>query len=204
MKKLILLLVTLLSSAALAQECPAGKTCVDDADMTTLLQLAKERQCLDTTKPNFDVGSVTIITDREGRIYYSGGDPESPYKVTMSWCHYEVTAEGKVKVLAAIQEPPTWGFRFRPKAYLGYLILSPLIESQSYSDGLDAGLMLDLFYYKLVNFNIQGGVRSAGLGIGLDITANFGGYVGYAVNWSRVLPGKGSPHDVLIALDFAF
>lgn len=196
-------LAALTPSIAQAQEtCQNTDTqiCVDREDLRKFLELAKERQCLDQTLPQFQLDPVTIITDHEGRVYYTGNDPDHPYKLHMQWCHYKVDGEGKIKIVAAMNEPPTWGFRFRPKAYLGYLPLKALESDSSYSEGIDAGVMLDFLYYKSLNLDVAAGFRSVGLGLGLDLTTNFGVYAGYAFTWD-VTP---TPHSVLVNAHFAF
>lgn len=174
------------------------QTCVDKEDLKKFLQLARERKCLDDNPPTFKVDPITIITDEDGRVFYTGNDPEHPYKLEMSWCHYDVKGEGEVKVLAAMKEPPIWGFRFRPKAYMGYMPVKPFIEKDFYA-GLDAGVMLDLLYYRWFNLNVAAGFRSTGLGVGVDITKNFGGYVGYAFSYDLK-----PVNNVMVAFYFAF
>jgi hypothetical protein len=117
----------------------------------------------------------------------------------MEWCHYTVMGEGRVNLIAAMNEPPTWGFRFRPKAYLGYIPTQLLVSDPSLSDGVDAGLMLDLFYVQWANLNVAAGFRSTGVGVGFDLTKNFGVFVGYGFAWSL-----NPPHNALGAAYFAF
>lgn len=157
-------------------------TCVPAGDMTKIVKVLQERQCFDKTKPEFKLDPINIIVDREGRVFFSGSDPQ-PYKLHMKWCNYEAEGVGKVKVLAAVQEPPTYGFRFRPKAFAGMLVLEPFREGKKPKDGIDAGLMLDVLYWKDLNVNVHAGFRSVGAGVGLDIFRNFGFYTGYALAW---------------------
>lgn len=181
------------------KECQGDDVCVAREDLDKFIELARERQCLDRTPPTFRLDPITIITDKEGRVFYTGNDPKRPYKLRVDWCHYSLEAEGEVKVVAAMNEPPTWGFRFRPKAYLGYLPLKLIEKGSSFSDGIDAGLMLDFFYVRWVNVNIAAGFRSTGAGAGFDITENFGAYIGYAFAW-----GMDPAHNVLGSIYFAF
>lgn len=172
-------------------------TCVPKADMAMFVQLLKERKCLQDTPPTFKLDPVNIIVDRDGRIYHTGADPK-PYKLHMKWCNYEAEGTGKVNVLAAVQEPPSSGFRFRPKAFMGMLVLEPFREGKKPKDGLDAGLMLDVLYYKDFNLNVHAGFRSIGGGLGVDIFRSFGAYAGYALSWD------GFHHNPEAALWFAF
>ena len=178
------------------QSCQGG-VCVPKKDMGIFLKALKEKKCLKETLPEFELDEITIIVDKDGRIFFSGADPK-PYTVKMKWCSYEVTGKGKVNVIAAMMEPPTWGFRFRPKAYMGALPLEMLQDGNDVRDGIDAGLMLDFFYYQWVNANVAAGYRSVGAGVGFDITQNFGAYVGYALAWD------GFDHGLNGALWFGF
>lgn len=181
MRVLLILLLLLVASPALAEECSGG-VCVAKDDLKAFVEIAKEKKCLQTEKPEFDLDPVNIVVDRDGRIFFSGADPH-PYKLRMKWCQYNVEAEGKVKVLAAVQEPPTYGFRFRPKAYTGLLLIEPFRDASSLVEAIDAGLMFDALYWKSLNLNVHVGFRSFGGGLGLDIFRSFGGYVGYALTW---------------------
>jgi len=178
----LLLFATLFSWRARAEGEACNGTCVPPEDMKQIVEVLKEKKCLQTEKPTFDLDSVNIVVDRDGRIFYSGAAPH-PYKLHMKWCNYDVSAEGKVNVLAAVQEPPSGGFRFRPKAYAGYLIAQPFRKGKKAADGFDAGLMADVLYFHDFNLNVHVGFRSFGGGLGVDIFRSFGGYVGYALTW---------------------
>jgi hypothetical protein len=178
-----------------AQACTG--TCVPDADMEKIVTVLKEAKCLKEENPEFKLDPVQIVVDRDGRIFFSGGDPK-PYRLHMHWCNYDVDAEGKVNVLAAVQEPPTWGLRFRPKAYMGYLLAEPFREGKTAKDGVDAGLMIDPFYFHDFNLNVHVGFRAVGVGLGVDIFRSFGAYAGYALSWD------GFHHNPETALWFSF
>lgn len=157
-------------------------TCVAAEDMKKIVTVLHESKCLKTERPTFTLDPVSIVVDRQGRIFFSGGDPK-PYRLHMHWCSYDVEAEGKVNVLAAVQEPPTYGFRFRPKAYVGYLLAEPFRAGKVAKDGIDAGLMIDPLYIKDFNLNVHVGFRAVGVGVGVDVFRNFGFYAGYALTW---------------------
>ncbi len=182
--KVVTVLALLVPNVVWAQEpvVECKGTCVPDEDLRAFVQLAQEKKCLQTEQPKFELEPVTLVIDKDGRIFFSGAEPH-PYKLKMTWCSYEVEAEGKVSVLAAVQEPPTWGFQLRPKAYLGYLLAEPLRSNKRLQDGVDAGLMVDFFHWQDFNVNVHVGFRSFGAGLGVDIFRSFGGYVGYAATW---------------------
>lgn len=191
------LAVFLMGSVAHAGECPQGSTCVPPEDMKVFVQLLKEKKCLQTEVPSFELDPITIVVDEKQRVFFSGADP-NPYQLKMKWCSYEAVGMGKVKVVAAMKEPETWGLRFRPKAYLGYLPLEPLVYASEPVGGVDAGLLLDFFHVQLANVNLAVGFRSFGLGVGVDVTQNFGAYAGYGMSWN------GWNHNLNVALWFAF
>ena len=184
MKKLLLILLTLffVSKPAQAQECAPGSKCVSADDLNAMLTVLKEKQCLLSTQPTIDLDPVTLTIDRQGRIFFTGAAPH-PYTMKMKWCNYDLTASGKVNVVAAVEEPPVWGFRFRPKAYMGVLPLEPFHTGNNARSAIDAGLMLDPLYYKFLNLNIHVGFRAVGAGVGVDIFRSFGVYAGYAMTW---------------------
>jgi len=200
MKLLLSLLaaLVLLSSPVLAQEgaCTPGATCVPPDDLRDMVTALKGQKCLKTTKPEFQLDPITIVTDKDGRTFVSGDKPY-PYTLRMKWCGYEATAEGKVNATAARMIPPDWGFRFRPKATLG-LLLADTFSQDKWQDGLDGGVLLEPFFWHFINLNAYVGVRSAGGGVGFDITKNFGGYAGYAITWG------GWRHNPYVSLYFAF
>jgi len=165
--------------------------------MKVFVQLLRDHKCRLEKPPEYKLDSIVIVTDKDGRVFFSGADPK-PYKLSMNWCNYTIEAEGKVEVVAAMQTPPTWGFRFRPKAYMGYLPMEPFRDSASADDGITAGLGVDFFYWRYVNLNVTVGFRSTGVGVGIDIFRSFGAYAGYAVTW------KGLRHNPHAALWFSF
>ncbi len=180
-------------------ECSGGDgVCVLEEDLLDLVTIAKERKCLDGSKPKFEVDAITVITDVDGRVFYTGADPNHPFKLKMSWCGYEVLAEGKVTLVAAKNEPETWGFRFRPKAYLGHLVSRAFDGDTPFADAIDAGVLLDFFHVEWVNVNAAAGFRSVGVDVGFDLTDNFGVHAGYGLGWKQPL------HNISAGVYFAF
>lgn len=185
MKKIVAALMGLVLAATPASasaEPTCDGACITDADMQVFVKLLRDQKCRNETPPKFDVDPITIVVDREGRIYGSGADPK-PYKIHMKWCNYEVDATGKVKLTAASRVEPDYGFRFRPKFSAGLLPIEAF-RRDPWTQAVDVALMADLAYWKTLNFNVHAGIRSFGLGVGVDITKNFGAYVGYANTWS--------------------
>jgi len=184
--------------------CPEGYTCVTDADMQKFIELLKDRKCLDESYPQFKLDDVVIVTDSDNRTFYTGKGTKVPYTMTMTWCHYDVKAKGEAKVIAAIKEPPVWGFRFRPKASVQYLPLLALFQNNAYS-GIDVGVGADFLYYKSSNLGAHLGFRSVGLVGGVDITQNFGFNVGWAIAWEALVNPKSAPlNNLNLGFYFAF
>lgn len=173
----------LLSSKAYGQStCAPGATCVPAEDKQVFVKLLQEKKCLQTTQPTVQFDPITLVEDKEGRIFVSGADP-LPYKVKLSWCDYDLESSGKLRVVAAKSEEPTWGFRFRLKATPSYLPVSAFLAKDGYA-GLDFGLLVEPFFLYSANLNAYLGVRSLGAGLGFDLSRNMGLYAGYAVTWT--------------------
>lgn len=162
-----------------AAEC--NGTCVPPEDMQVFVRLLKDQKCRAETPPALMVDPIMVVTDHEGRIYGTGSDPK-PFTVHLNWCNYVLDAKGQVSIVAAKREEPTSGFRFRPKATIGYLPVTAFDRKDGYA-GLDAGLLLEPVFFSWANLNAYVGARSVGAGFGLDITRNMGFYLGYAVTW---------------------
>jgi hypothetical protein len=197
MKRLLLTLMLLLWSVPVWAQalCEEGAICVSDADMKTFVTLLEEKRCLQTTQPTIQLDPVTVVVDKDGRVYYSGADPK-PYTLKLSWCPYEVTATGKVALTVAKNEPPVWGFRFRPKFVGSYLFVDGFSSSKAV-DGVDVGVLWDFLYYKAFNVNIATGFRSIGGGLGFDLVRNVTLYGGYAFSWWTL------KHNLSIGVGFA-
>jgi hypothetical protein len=166
--------------------------------MDIFVKLLKEKQCQLNETPELKLDPIQIVIDKRGRVF-STGDKPYPYTIQLTWCNYEIEAVGRVKVVAAMKQPPIWGLRFRPKAYLGVLPLEPFYgEDLGFRDVVDAGVMLDFLYYDWANLNATVGYRSVGMAVGIDLTENFGAAVGYGLTWGQW------HHSVVPSLWFGF
>ena len=176
----------LLTSVVSAQDlpCPEGHFCVPKAEMREVfIPLLKAQKCRTETEPTFELDSVVIITDRQGRVYFTGNEGPKPYKLKVNWCNYEIEAEAKIGVHVAQREEPSWGYRGRFKATFG--ILGTELLERDFESSLDGGLLWEPFYFlEIINLNAYVGVRSFGAGVGVDITDNFGGYGALAITWA--------------------
>jgi hypothetical protein len=166
--------------------------------METFVQLLQERKCLDENTPKATADSVTVIVDKEGRVYGSGTG-KHPFKVHLEWCHYKIEAESQVKLQVAQEVERTWGFRLRIKATFGFLIAEAFQDdTDELQDTLDGGFLVEPFFIDWANVNAYVGFRSIGAGLGVDLTTNFGLYAGYALTWGDWR------HNPLVSVFFAF
>ncbi len=174
--------VLLFPFTAQAQDsCPVGKVCVDEEDVPIFIEALKEKKCLATTPPDIMADPLTVVIDRQGRVYGSGSGPQ-PFKLHMTWCNYEVEAVGQTRIVSAQRVEPDWGFRFRPKATLG-LLGTELVRGEKFTSTIDGGALIEPFYFHFVNINGYVGVRSVGGGVGFDLTRNFGFHLGMVATW---------------------
>lgn len=167
--------------------CDKDSVCVGPKEQRIIGIIAREKYCQLNEPPEFKLDPIQLTLDKNGRVFFSGSEPR-PYKLSMSWCNYEVEAKGVVKVITAMEKPPIWGLRLRPKAYMGFLPSEAFYDSETpreLGDYTDAGFMIDFLYYDWVNLNLAVGYRSIGGGLGVDLTENFGLYVGYSSTWGN-------------------
>lgn len=196
-KRMALVTAFVCASAHGQETCsPEANVCLPKGDFQRFLDIALERQCLEHTKPSFELDRIEIVTDSDGRVFHSGADPKRPFVLQMKWCHYDVEGRGEVDIVAGMRVPERSGIRFRPKAYLGYLPLK--LEKVDADEGIDAGVLIDWLYFDWINLNLAAGLRSVGAGLGFDITRNFGAYAGYGLGWTAPL------HNINFAFYFAF
>ena len=183
MVRFALVFVALLLAPVFArgQACGAGSACVADKDLEDLLVLAQEQKCRNENLPQVELDQLTITTDKEGRVYYSGANPR-PFKVRLTWCNYKVEATAPLDVMVAKDVPPVWGWRFRAKFAGSYLFLDAF-ERKKADAGVELGFLWEFLYWRDLNFNVATGFRSVGLAVGLDITNNFGFFAGYAFSF---------------------
>lgn len=159
-------------------------------------ELANEKRCLLLSKPELTLDPITITTDKDGRVYYSGNAPD-PFKVRLDWCNYRIVAQAPVKVVVLQDKPRDWGFRFRVKFYGGFLFLDA-VERPTPAEGADLGLAADFLHWKYLNLNAQLGFRSVGASVGVDITKNFGALGGVAFSFWTLRPNP------MVGLYFSF
>ena len=180
----IYLLFALVTGPAAAQECPEPNKCVTAAQKQKILEAMDE---LDDIHKNPAVVTLqepmVIVRDWQDRVYVNGGS--------------NVPVNAKVKIgthvdrdVAIVLQPQLWYrpkppdpmFRLRIRAQAGVLIPQAVFtatgDRQPFWDG---GASWDFFHLGVVNLAAYTGIRSSGIGPGVDLTKNFGLYGGYAV-----------------------
>jgi hypothetical protein len=196
MRVISFLLSVLFAHVAAAQSESVDMTCVEDADMRVFLDLAKAHKCLAETPPRVTMDSITIVLDRAGRVF-SSGTSTSPLTMELRWCNYTFAMTTTLQVVTAHHVEPDWGFEPRLKAAGGVLV-GELLRGAKAQDTVDAGLLLEPIRFKAVNANVYLGLRSFGLGIGVDLTRNFGVAGLFAYTWGT---WRGNP---LVVAYFGF
>jgi hypothetical protein len=160
--------------------------------MKVFVSLLQAQKCRLDNIPKLTADSVTIVVDKDGRVYGSGDDPK-PYKLHIDWCNYQIDVKSQIKLVVAQKTEPTYGFRFRMKAALGYLPVEAFSEKDA-GRGVDGGMLFEPAFWQWANINAYVGVRSVGAGLGFDLTRNFGLYAGYAMAWGT---WRSNPHAAL-------
>ncbi len=168
---------------AMAQEpeCPPPyAVCLTAEEKKTVGDSLRELKDIRESKAEIEVkDEVVIVRDWEDRVYVNGGDLK-PLRATLRiGDSVERDLEMRLPVRLSYREkPPEPMFRLRIRAQAGVLVPRVL---DSFKDGWDAGVGWDFMHLGPVNLSAYTGIRSAGGGLGLDLTKNFGPYVGYSV-----------------------
>jgi hypothetical protein len=190
-------LAVLLSVApALAQDpapaappCPEPYSlCLTQPDSDTVVSSLRELKSIKESKAVLKLkDSIVIVRDWQDRVYVNGGSAK-PIDATLTLGD---TVSRDMQIQLPVQvyyrpKPPDPMFRLRVRAQAGLLL--PVIWKDA-KGGWDAGLSFDFFHVGDVNMAAYTGVRSAGGGVGLDLTRNFGPYVGYALVYDGLQSG---------------
>lgn len=187
---LILLSPTFASAQVPTVECPttdcvpSGGRCLSSDQLNRVKKALEELDGIHQAKATVEVqDTVTIISDWDGRVYVNGGET-NPVRMKLKLGD---TIDRDMAIVLPTQvyyrpKPPDPMFRLRIRAQAGLLIPGALKRLKGESSSFaDAGIGWDFFH--LGSFNVSGytGVASLGAGFGLDLTKNFGPYVGYAL-----------------------
>lgn len=181
-----------------APPCPEPYAlCLTQPDSDTVVESLKELKSIKESKATFKLKEdIVIVRDWQDRVYVNGGSAK-PIDATLT---LGPTISRDMQVQLPIQvyyrpKPPDPMFRLRVRAQMGLIL--PVIWKNA-KGGWDAGISFDFMHYSVFNLAAYTGVRSAGGGVGMDLTKNFGPYAGYALVYD------GFTSDVMAGCYFSF
>jgi hypothetical protein len=174
-----------LASTALAQPTPCvpppGGKCITKEQLEQITKALQELDDIHKSPAVITVeDQIYIISDWNGAVYVNGGDKD-PIKMKLKMGQY-VDRDMAATIPTHVYyrpKPPDPMFRLRVRAQAGVL-LPQAFQSDTGWNKFDGGLSFDFFHIKAFNVAAFTGIRSAGGGIGLDLTNNFGIYGGYS------------------------
>lgn len=197
-------------SAADGVACPkevleSGGICLTKDQRDKLSEAVLELQDIHGSKAEIELQEpIVIIRDWEDRIFVNGGEKKPIELKLRVGKHIDRDLEVQLPIQVFYrEEPPDPMFRLRIRAQLGILV-PQLIKTVGDRNDLepfwDAGVGWDFFHIQNLSLNVAAytGIRSAGLGAGLDLTKNFGIYAGYGIMYD------GWDHTLLTSVYFAF
>lgn len=181
----LILPLLLVALPAQAQQGSCDGTCLSHDDSRKVAEALRELKQIKESEARIEFRDpVVIVRDWDDRVYVNGGEAR-PLRLTLRVGTVERDMEAVVPVQVGYRErPPDPPFRLRLRAQAGILMPALLRRPK---DGFDAGFGFDFFHLGELNLAVHAGFRSAGCGVGLDVTKNFGPYVGYSVvydGWS--------------------
>jgi hypothetical protein len=183
----VLLIILLLSIPALAQEpapcTPCEGKCLTQAQIDKLKKALDELDDLHRSPAIVEFQEpIVVIRDWDGRVYVNGGsDKPIPMRIRIGKSidrSMAVTVDSRIWYRPRPEPPIFW---LKIKAQAGLLALETVKTTSGDSQTFwDAGVSWDFMHFGSLNLAVFTGVRSAGIGPGIDLTKNFGAYVGYS------------------------
>ncbi len=167
---------------------PPFSLCLEPGDAKTVVESLKELRGIKESKAELRFKEdIVLVRDWQDRVYINGGEAK-PVDATLTLGD---TVSRDMQVQLPVQvyyrpKPPDPIFRLRVRAQAGILV--PVVWKDS-KHGWDAGLSWDFVHYDIFNLAAYTGVRSAGAGVGMDLTRNFGPYVGYSLVYDGLTSG---------------
>lgn len=173
----------LISKAVNGQECvpPPGGKCLTLDQYEKIKEALRELDEIKKSEMKGDfLDEIIIIHDWDGRVYVNGGSLK-PLRVKVTLGTIDRTLAVTLPTSVAYREkPPDPMFRLRIRAQ-GGILLPDIWKGGERMSFLDGGIGWDFFHIGPVNLDIYTGFSSAGPGIGLDISKNFGVRAGYSL-----------------------
>lgn len=188
MKAFVFIFSLSVSSVSLAQDLPTpcvpclGK-CLTGKQVDKIHEALDELDDIHNSPAVLEFqDQIVIIKDWDGRVYVNGGD-EQPLRLKIKIGKH-VDRDMLVKIDSRIwyrPEPESPMFRLRIRAQAGILVPETIETLTGNRKAFwDGGVGWDFFHVGIVNFAAFTGIRSAGIGPGIDLTKNFGVYTGYS------------------------
>lgn len=196
-----LVLATVLSltnpSTVLAQnECapPPGGVCLSAEQRDEVKRALEELKDIHDSKAQVTFETpIVIVREWDGRVYVNGGE-KVPLRLRLRiGNHVDRDLMATVDTMVHYRnEPPDPMFRLRWRAHFGVLhpqLVEAVKADVDVDDAFDAGIGFDFFHVDVFNLSAHLGVRSVGITPGIDLTKNFGTYVGYALAYDGFRSG---------------
>jgi hypothetical protein len=187
----------------------SGGICLTKEQKEKLVEAVKELEDIHESKAEVELEEpIIIIRDWEDRVYINGGE-KKPIKMKLKVGEH-VDRDMEVQLPIRVyyrEEPPDPWFRLRIRFQAGILVPEAIrsirnATEDDENDGLeefwDAGLSWDFLHYDALNLAIYTGIRSVGIGPGVDLTKNFGLYAGYSFVYTSL------GHSLQTAAYFSF
>lgn len=179
--------------------------CITKSQKNKIVSALHQLEDIHNSKVRLDFSKpVIIIRDWKNRVYISGG-AKKPIRARLRIGKYvdrDLAVQFPIQIYYRKAPPEPW-FRLRIRAQLGILVpeaITGIVSSGKPKPFWDAGIGWDFFHIPEFGLNLAAytGIRSAGGGIGLDLTKNFGVYTGYSVIYS------GFRSSILSSVYFSF
>jgi hypothetical protein len=192
------------SNSAFAAECPSDGVCLNAEQKKKVTDAVLELKDIHESPAVLEVKEpIVIIQDWQNRIYINGGE-KKPIRVKLKIGKsvdrdLDVTLDTKVYYRPKPPEPDPF-FRLRIKAHTGFIVYDAY-HALADKDGrkyLDFGIAWEICHVNAANFSVYTGIGSSGLGIGWDLTRNFG------VSSNLVVKYDGFKLGALLGLYFSF
>ena len=177
-------------SSVQAQEITAPQKCLTEDQYKKIVEAIKE---LDSIKKSEMIGEfsepIVIVHDWNGRVYVNGGDGKPLHlKVKVGTVDRTLAVQLPASVFYR-EKPPDPMFRLRIRAQAGVILPDAWKKDADRASFLEAGIGWDFFHLGPFNTAIHTGVSSAGIGLGVDLTKNWGLTAGYSLVYRDFHPG---------------
>ena len=179
--------------SSLAQEnCPDGYKCITEKQAKEIRKIIENRKCMEKAvsgendQLKFSTNPHTIIVTEDGQVFSKG-----KMKSDLKWCEWELSFFSNPDLTVLMEEGKQeheWKFEFRPRVRLGLLIHFTDIGRRNFQSLLEPALLFEPFHVGLFHPEAHIGIRSFGLGGGVDITRNMDLLLSAVSKWKEPTP----------------